>query len=154
MKTHMTVIMMEGLDAALTLIKKFEGCRLKAYRCPAGRWTIGYGQTAGVKEGMVWTQEKAEENLRETAMIHLEWIIVSCPLLKTEPPGRLAACISFSYNVGMQNFSESSVCRLTRAGRFREAADAFLLWNKSRGKVLPGLVRRREAERAVYLGKA
>ena len=56
--------MIEAFNLSLTLIKQFEGCRLKAYRCPAGIWTIGWGETQGVVEGMVWTQARADEVLR------------------------------------------------------------------------------------------
>lgn len=140
-----------ALEKALTIIKEFEGCRLTAYRCPAGLWTIGYGQTVGVKPGMVWTQDQVEADLVKSVRTRMELVLQGCPNLSTEPPGRLAACTSLAYNIGVAAFWESSVCRLTKANRFMEAAEAFLLWNKSRSKVLPGLVRRRQAERALYL---
>jgi len=148
----MQILKIAVLDRALPIIKEFEGCRLKAYKCPAGIWTIGWGQTKGVKEGMVWMQEQADADLEKDAMTYLEACLRSCPQLADEPDHRLAACTSLAYNIGNGAFSTSTVCRQTAAKNYKLAADAFLLWNKAGGKVLPGLVRRREAERKLYLG--
>jgi lysozyme len=135
----------------MEVVKKWEGLRLKAYKCPAGVWTIGYGHTEGVKPSDVWTKEQAEEALarelekRRTALLRL------CPELRDEPENRIAACVSLAYNIGNAAFARSSVYRYIVAERYDDAANAFRLWNKVDGKILKGLVDRREDERRLFL---
>lgn len=146
--------MIAALDAlvlAIKLIMGFEGCRLKAYKCPAGIWTIGWGETLGVKEGDVWTQEQADAALRRRVGQFLLAVIKRCPQLHVEAPGRVAACTSLAYNIGVGAFGASSVCRKTTRREYACAADSFLLWNKGGGRVLRGLTLRRQAERMKYL---
>lgn len=140
-----------ALDLAIELIRRFEGCKLAAYRCPAGVWTIGWGETLGVKEGDVWSQEQADAMLRCRAAQFMLATIKRCPQLLREPPDRLAACTSLAYNIGTGAFAASSVARHTTRRDYQHAADSFMLWNKSNGKVLHGLTLRRQAERATYL---
>lgn len=148
----MTAIMfVSAFDKAIEIIKEFEGCKLKAYRCPAGIWTIGWGETKGIKEGMIWTQEEADERLSFRVADFIGDVLVSCPQLKFETDNKLAACTSLAYNIGSDAFAKSTVCRLTNKKEYFRAADAFLWWNKANGKVLPGLLRRRKAERELYL---
>lgn len=144
----------EGLELALDLIRRFEGCSLTAYRDVVGVLTIGWGETLGVKEGDVWTQEQADEILRRRAAQFMLAAIKRCPQLLREPPERLAACTSLAYNIGTGAFAASSVSRHTTRRDYHCAADSFLLWNKAGGRVLRGLTRRRQAERAVYLAAA
>lgn len=139
-----------ALELAIELIKRFEGCRLTAYKCPAGVWTIGWGETLGVKEGDVWTQEQADAMLRRRAAQFILATLKRCPQLTAEPPERLAACTSLAYNIGVGAFGASSVRRKTARREYLGAADSFLLWNKAGGRVLRGLVRRRQAERGTY----
>lgn len=146
------ILIVSALDKALPIIKAFEGCRLKAYKCPAGKWTIGYGQTAGVKDGITWTQTQADSDLGNSAKTYMLAVLRACPQLKEEPDYRLAACTSLAYNIGLDAFAKSSICRQTQSKNYQQAADAFWLWNKADGKVLAGLTRRREAERKLYLG--
>ena len=134
----------------LNLIKEFEGVRLKAYRCPAGVWTIGYGWTRGVKSGDVWTRAKAEQMLVEGVKPYVASVVAAIGNAKTSQ-NELDAMVSFTYNVGPANFRKSSVLRYHLQGKKASAADAFLSWTKAAGKTLPGLVRRRKAERALYL---
>lgn len=117
-------------------------------------WTIGYGETAGVREGMVWTEDEAEQRLEQGAARRMAAVLWRCPALQGEPPGRLAACTSLSYNIGLGAFGASAICRHSARREFAAAADAFLLWNKARGRVLPGLTLRRQLERALYLRRA
>lgn len=134
----------KGID----LIKKFEGCRLEAYKCPAGIWTIGYGHTKGVKDGMIITQEQAEEFLREDLRI-FEQTVESCvkvPLSQNQ----FDALVSFCYNCGSGALRTSTLLRLLNEGNYSSAADQFLRWNKAGGKVLVGLTRRREEEREMF----
>ena len=136
----------KGID----LIKKFEGCRLEAYKCPAGVWTIGYGHTKGVKDGMIISLEQAKEFLREDLRI-FEQAVEACvkvPLSQNQ----FDALVSFCYNCGSGALKTSTLLRLLNEGKYSSAADQFLRWNKAGGKVLVGLTRRREEEREMFLG--
>lgn len=117
-------------------------------------WTIGYGETEGVSEGMLWTQEQAELRLIKRVTGFAAGVLKRCPQLHLEPPGRLAACISLAYNIGLGAFGASSVCRKTGRGEFAAAANSFRLWNKAGGRVMAGLTARREFERLLYLSDA
>lgn len=141
-------------QAGLDLIKEFEGFRATTYRCSAGVLTIGYGTTAAAgvgiapKPGMTITEAQASEYLAKTVDKFGAQIR---PLLKREPnPNQWAAMVSLAYNIGPGAFAKSSVLRLFNAGEDEGAAEAFLLWNKAKGKVLKGLTRRREAEKALF----
>ena len=141
--------MTEAEKEAKKLIAQYEGCRLKAYKCPAGKWTIGYGHTEGVKEGDVWTQERADAELVMEIDKYRAAVLRVCPTLKATS-NRLGACISLAYNIRIGNFSGSSVAKYIRRGEYRAAADAFGLWVNAGGKKLPGLVSRRQAEQTVF----
>lgn len=148
--------MIKTLDAlveAIKLIKGFEGCKLTAYQCPAGIWTIGWGETLGVKEGDTWTQQQADAVLRQRVGQFMLATLKRCPKLHIEPPERLAACTSLAYNIGVGAFGACSVSRKTARQDYPGAANSFLLWNKGGGRVLRGLTLRRQAERRAYLGK-
>ena len=140
-----------ALELLVELLKRFEGCRLKAYKCPAGIWTIGWGETLGVREGDVWTQERADAVLRQRAGQFLIATLKRCPGLYQESAERVAACTSLAYNIGVGAFSASSVSRKTTRREYQGAANAFLFWNKAAGSVLPGLTVRRQTERLKYL---
>jgi lysozyme len=114
-------------------------------------WTIGFGETAGVREGMWWTEEQAEARLLARVAGFAAGVLKRCPRLAQEPAGRLAACTSLAYNTGLAAFGVSSICRCTARLEYRQAGDAFLLWNKAGGRVMPGLTLRRGRERALYL---
>jgi len=134
------------------LIKSFEGLRLSAYKCPADVWTIGYGTTAGVKEGQIITKERAEELLRDDVKRFEDQVLrlVKVPLTQ----GQLDALVSFTYNLGAANLGNSTLLRLLNAGDYKGAAAQFDRWTKAGGKELPGLVKRRAAERALFEGKS
>lgn len=145
---------MRTSDAGLAIIREYEGLRLNAYLCPANKWTIGYGWTIGVKKGDVWTKEKAEQMLVEGLKVfetQVEKAIDGKPTTQSQ----FDAMVSLAYNIGVANLIRSSVLREHRAGNFKTAADNFRKWNKAtvNGELvaLPGLTRRREAERALYL---
>lgn len=141
---------LDALVEAIKLIRFFEGCKLTAYKCPAGIWTIGWGETLGVKQGDVWTQDKADRVLRQRVGQFMLATLKRCPQLHLEPPGRTSACTSLAYNIGVGAFAASSVRRFTMRQKFARAADSFLLWNKGGGRVLRGLTIRRQAERTAY----
>lgn len=141
--------MTEALKLLTDLLKKFEGCKLKAYPDPgtgAEPWTIGYGSTRGVKQGDVITQEQAEELLLEEAQEYLDEALRLSPRLRSATPGQQAAIASFVYNCGAGNYKKSTLKRNIDAGDFNEAKHSIKMWNKANGKVLKGLVTRRQAE--------
>lgn len=131
------------------LIKSFEGLELEAYLCPADIWTIGYGHTGNVKEGDSITKEEAEALLDKDLQTFRNGVkrLVKVPLNENQ----FGALVSFAYNLGLGSLQNSTLLKMLNAGDYTGAADQFLRWNKSGGKVLTGLVRRREAERAVFL---
>lgn len=132
----------------IALIIEFEGLRLKAYQCPGGVWTIGYGHTAGVKPGMVITEAQAEEYLKVN-LIAFERYLNGLGLALNQ--NQFDALISFIYNVGTGNFSNSTLLRKVRANpQDNSIMDEFLRWVYSKGRVLPGLQRRRLAEMKLY----
>lgn len=146
---EMDINKVDALDMALPLIKEFEGCKLIAYKCPAGIPTIGWGETQGVSMGDVWTQEQADSMLEKRVREFMDGVLKRCPLL-WQKPACLAACTSFAYNVGLANFGGSSMARKLNEGDYDGASAEFPKWNKAGGKILAGLVRRREAEQALF----
>ena len=139
---------MKTSPKGIALIKEFEGLRLKAYKCPGGVWTIGYGHTAGVKPGMVISEAQAEEYLKAD-LIAFERYLNGLGLALIQ--NQFDALVSFIYNVGTGNFSSSTLLRKVRANpQDNSIMDEFLRWVYSKGRVLPGLQRRRLAEMKLY----
>lgn len=138
--------------AGLALIKRFEGLRTEAYRCPAGVWTIGYGSTRGVREGMRITEAQAESLLVEDCKRFERAVVgmVEVPITQ----GQFDALVSFAFNLGAEALRRSTLLRLLNQSRYAEAASQFPRWNKAGGRVLDGLTKRRAAERAMFEGKA
>ena len=145
---------MQTSDKGIALIKQFEGCKLTAYQDSVGVWTIGYGWTKPVdgkpiRAGMTIKQETAERLLK-TGLVSYENDVSR--LVKVNlTQGQFDALVSFTYNLGVRSLSTSTLLRKLNAGDYAGAADEFLRWNKAGGKVLNGLTRRREAERALFL---
>lgn len=135
----------EGLE----LLKQFEGFRNKAYLDPVGIPTIGYGFTKGVKMGQVMSREAADKRLAQE-VAEFEKGVKSAISTATND-NQLSAMVSLAYNIGIGAFKKSSVLRRHNQCDFLGAADAFSMWVKAGGKTLPGLVRRRNAEAALYL---
>jgi len=136
-------------EQGLALIRRFEGCRLTAYKCPAGVMTIGYGRTGtmdgqSITEGVTITQEKAEALLREDVARFAKGVedLLSRPATQ----GQYDAMVSLAFNIGINGFRESTVRARFNAGQIPGAAEAFILWVKAKGMMLEGLVRRRAAE--------
>ena len=143
-------------DRGLALIKEFEGFRANAYKCPASVWTIGYGHTseAGppvVREGMRITEPDATAMLQRDVERYERSVMAAVARKPTQ--AQFDALVSFCYNVGPGALRKSSVLRHFNNGNIPAAADAFRLWNKGGGRVLTGLVRRREAERELFLSE-
>ncbi|CZW94202.1 lysozyme [Enterobacter hormaechei] len=145
---------MQTSEKGIALIKQFEGCKLTAYQDSVGVWTIGYGWTQPVdgkpiRAGMTIKQETAERLLK-TGLVSYENDVSR--LVKVNlTQGQFDALVSFTYNLGVRSLSTSTLLRKLNAGDYAGAADEFLRWNKAGGKVLNGLTRRREAERALFL---
>ena len=134
----------------IELIKKFEGCRLEAYKCPAGILTIGYGHTGSeVHLGQKITQEQAEKYLKQDITIHSNNVsrLVKAPLNQNQ----FDALVSFEYNVGYGNFASSTMLKLLNQKKYTEAAAQFGRWVYANKKVLQGLVRRRAAEKELFV---
>ncbi|EMN5321677.1 lysozyme [Enterobacter hormaechei] len=145
---------MQTSDKGIALIKAFEGCKLVAYQDSVGVWTIGYGWTQPVdgkpiRAGMTIKQETAERLLK-TGLVSYE-SDVSRLVKVGVTQGQFDALVSFTYNLGARSLSTSTLLRKLNAGDYAGAADEFLRWNKAGGKVINGLTRRREAERALFL---
>lgn len=139
-------------QAGLDLIKDFEGLRLSAYRDPVGVVTIGYGHTKTARMGQVISAQEAEALLRED-VAHFEHCVsrlVEAPLEQHQ----FDALVSFAYNLGCGALERSTLLKKLNALDYPGAADELLRWNRAGGQVLRGLVRRREAERALFLGAA
>ena len=136
----------------LQLIRAFEGCRLRAYLCPAGVWTIGWGATgADVRAGVVWTQEQADARLVRDAGICVAQAIKLSPCLVSTPLQR-AVVADFIYNLGTGRYRASTLRKRINAGDVVGAAEELKKWVWGGGKKLPGLVKRRAAEARLLTG--
>lgn len=140
---------MNYLHKAAEIIKCFEGCEFKAYKCPAGVWTIGYGHTDGVHEGQEITQLEADDFLMGDMLDADNCVSDWCEVDLTDE--QRAACISFVFNLGCKAFKTSTLLRLLNDGDYDGAAKQFGRWTKAGGVTLSGLVKRREAERALFM---
>lgn len=141
------------------LIKHFEGCKLKAYKCPSGIWTIGYGSTRytngdKVKEGDRITQEEANALFQKT-VDEFEYqvkLILGDELKAILHPHSISALVSFAYNCGITAFSKSTLLKIIKQNKnnLKDIRIQFMKWVNANGKVLNGLVARREAEYKLY----
>ncbi len=132
-------------EAGIALLKSFESFRADAYLDMVGVPTIGWGFTKGVHLGDHMNEDEAETRLEQ------EIDQFESELKVAGTPNQMAAMTCLAYNIGSGHFRSSTVRRLHLLGNFQGAADAFLMWNLAGGRVVRGLVRRREAERALYL---
>ena len=150
---------MKASKSAYVLIHTFEGCRLHAYKCPSGVWTIGWGHTVGVYEGMTITREQANELLKKDVAIfedHLNYA------LGLDDAGRMPnglpisqhqfdALLSFTFNIGTGNLARSTLLRKVKANpKDPSIRGEFSRWCYGGGKRLSGLVRRRKMEADLY----
>ena len=135
----------------LSLIKKFEGCELEAYKCAAGVLTIGYGSTKGVKEGDTITQEEADKLLLHE-MEEYEGYINDAVTVDLKQ-NQFDALVSWVFNLGPANLKASTMLKVLNAKEYDDVPAQIKRWNKAGGKVLQGLIRRREAEALLFEGK-
>lgn len=146
-------------DNGLNLIKSFEGLhkvgedgKVRSYRCIAGRWTIGYGHTKGVRSGQIISQKQAEDFLRDDVREFEQAVSrhINVPLTQHQ----FDALVSLVFNIGEGNFSSSTLKKLLNKGLYDQIPEQITRWNKARvdGKLQPvrGLTRRRAAEAALF----
>lgn len=134
-------------QAGLKLIMEFEGCRLAAYQCSAGVWTIGYGHTAGVHRGMKITQAQAEAYLKQDVAKFEKYVSNASyvPFTDKLNQNQFDALVSFAFNLGQGNVKKLCTGRV-----MNQIPSAMQQYCKAAGKTLPGLQRRRKAEAALY----
>jgi lysozyme len=131
------------------LIRRFEGCRLTAYKCPVGKWTIGFGHTEGVKEGDQITEQEAWDILDEDLKVYS--LAVDKAVNVDLNPNQFEALTSLCYNIGVKAFSNSTLVKKLNAYDYVGAAMEFPKWSKAGRDRLAGLLRRRAAEMELFL---
>ena len=141
---------MQISEEGKNLIKKFEGCELEAYKCAAGVWTIGYGHIKTAVEGMKIDQATANELFDEEMGEYETYVntAVTVPLSQNQ----FDALVSLVFNLGNGNLNASTMLKVINSGDHAGVPAQIKRWNKAGGKVLDGLVRRREAEALLYQG--
>ena len=150
--------MIEVPKAAVDLAKRFEGFERKAkrgveitaipYICPAGFWTIGYGHLCDPKHPPI-TEAEAEVYLARDLRTALTATLRYCPVLVTEPEGRLAAIVDFTFNLGAGRLQTSTLRRRVNQRDWSAAEQELRRWVYGGGRALPGLIARRDAEAAL-----
>ena len=158
---------MKASAAAIKMVKHHEGVRTRPYRCPALLWTVGVGHVLDPSHAAVKHEERRSLPIpagwdRTLTMDEVDAILAQdlarfergvarlCPAALGHQ-GQFDALVSFAFNVGLGNLQRSGLRMKTNRGDFDEAADEFLKWTKAAGRVLPGLVKRRKDEQALYL---
>ncbi len=141
---------MKITEPGKALIKRFEGLRLKAYRCSAHVLTIGWGSTKGVKEGDEITLSEAEDRFNSDLNVFDTGVSRLSPGLT---PEQHSAVTSFAFNLGLGAYQRSTLRMKANRGEHEEAAREFHKWCRGGGKVLKGLLLRRQAEARMYLGE-
>lgn len=134
-------------DVAVPFVKAKEGLRLKAYKCSAHRWTIGYGHTRGVHEGMTIDLQTAERFLRDDIQNIVEELTPYVKTLVTE--GQFVALVSLAFNVGVPSVAHSHTLQYLNDGKIEKARAGFLTFNKVNGVPNTGLTNRRRSEVAL-----
>ena len=138
-------------DKGIYAIKKFEGCELIAYQDAVGVWTIGYGHTKGVSEGDIISSAQAEALLLKELKEYENYVheLVEVPLHQYQ----FDALVSWPYNLGPTNLKSSTMLKVLNEGKYNEVPDQMRRWNRAGGKVLEGLVKRRDYEARLFAGE-
>jgi len=138
------------LQKACDFIAPFEGCKLSAYQCPAKVWTIGFGNTKGVKEGDVITRARANELLKQDTKQFLDCVKGQVGKICNE--NQIVALTSFAFNVGIDNLRKSTLLKVIKKNPkdFEGVRSEFLIWIYANKKPLKGLEKRRNAEFELY----
>jgi lysozyme len=154
-------------EKAFLMLKKHEGVRNKPYRCPAALWTIGVGHVLYPEQGnlkmadrlnyplkiedfRIFSKEEVDAILKDDLNRFVRGVSRYCPVIASQ--GQLDALVSFAFNVGLGALQRSTLRQKHNRGDYEGAANEFLKYTKGGGKVLPGLVKRRNDEKALYLG--
>lgn len=140
---------MQYSKQGLELTEQFEHCRLTSYQDVKGVWTIGWGHTGPeVRPGLNVTQQQADEWLQDD----INWAnnVVNSLVHASLTQGEHDALVDFVYNVGSGNFAHSTLLKLLNSGQMDLAAAEFEKWDLAGGKVVAGLLRRREAEKQMF----
>ena len=139
---------MKTSEKGIELIKKFEGCKLTAYKCPAGIWTIGYGHTRNVHKGEVITQQQADELLKQDLLVYEAGINV---MKLNINQNQYDSLVSFAFNLGLGALQKSTLLKRIKVNpNDTKIKDEFLRWSYAGGKQLKGLLLRRQAEANLY----
>lgn len=140
------------LDILISLVKEFEGCKLTAYRCPAGVLTIGYGHTGkDVYQGMKISQDQANNFLHDDAMEALDNASESSKCLSNVSHEKHAAIADFIFNCGLDAYEHSTLKKYVDSLQWPKASEEIKKWNHVNGKELDGLTRRRKRESDMLL---
>lgn len=158
---------MKVSDACVEMIKHHEGVRSKPYRCPAGLWTIGYGHVLYPEQAKLKLEERKAYPLRpehdkiwsdggidailRSDLTRFESGVLRLCFGAINSQAHFDALVSFSFNVGLGSLQSSTLRMKYNRGEYEAAADEFVKWNKSGGRILPGLTRRRLEEQALFL---
>ena len=140
-------------QAGIDLIKRFEGCKLKPYLCPAGYWTVGYGHVIGngvtlaEADNRIFTQGEADVLLRTDLARFEQGVLRYCPVYLTQ--FEFDSLVSFSFNLGLGVLQRSTLRQKINRGD-ADAAKVILKYNMAGGRILKGLTRRRQAEYALF----
>ena len=141
-------LQMRTSEAGILLIKSFEGCHTVAYQDAVGVWTIGYGHTIDVKEGMTITQHQCDVMLEVDIETYENYVNKYVVVFLTQ--NQFDALVSWVYNLGPTNFRKSTMLKVLNAGKYDEVPYQMKRWNRAGGQVLKGLVIRREAEAELF----
>ena len=152
---------MDISERGLALLRSFEGCELEAYPDGGGVWTIGYGHIEGVHSGMKISQAIADELLRQDAeakVADVNRLIGAAPT--TQCQFDALTCLIFNIGAGnpshvppIPGLATSTVLKRHKLRNYMGASNAFVMWNRDNGKIIPGLTRRRQAEARLYRGE-
>ena len=135
----------------LSLIKRFEGCRLESYKCSANVLTIGYGHTSGVKETDTITQDEADKLLQEDVEQFEKYVDDNVTVELGQ--SQFDALVAWTFNLGPGNLRESTLLKVLNNQDYTSVPREIKRWNKAGGKTLDGLIRRREAESLLFQNK-
>ena len=141
-------LQMRTSEAGVNLIKSFEGCRTVAYQDAVGVWTIGYGHTIDVKEGMTITQHQCDVMLEVDIETYENYVNEQVTVSLTQ--NQFDALVSWVYNLGPTNLRNSTMLKVLNAGKYDEVPYQMKRWIHADGKILKGLVIRREAEAELF----
>jgi lysozyme len=135
----------------LSLIKRFEGCRLESYKCSANVLTIGYGHTSGVKETDTITQDEADKLLQEDVEQFEKYVDDNVTVELGQ--SQFDSLVAWTFNLGVGNLRESTMLKKLNNEDYKSVPSEMKRWNKAGGKTLDGLIRRRKAESLLFESK-